>query len=133
MEVKKLILRKYMSLIGIGSAKIDLQLPKKSYCAGEAVKGLFLIEGGTIEQQLNRIDCDLVRIDKRSKSEQVIESATVLTSTIIAAEEKSERDFIFRLPENLLATTDTVFYQFKTRLTFNEGVESSDQDVINIE
>ncbi|WP_409253933.1 sporulation protein [Bacillus sp. SCS-153A] len=128
----RLILRKYMSLIGIGSAKIDLQLPKKEYSAGETVKGLFLIEGGTIEQQLNRIDCDLVRVDKRSQTEQVIGSATVLTSTVIAAEEKSERDFIFRLPENLPVSSDKVIYQFKTRLTFNEGVESSDHDGINV-
>jgi sporulation-control protein len=132
MEVNKLILRKYMSLIGIGSAKIDLQLPKKDYKAGESVKGQFIIEGGTIDQQLNRIECDLVRIDKLLKNEKVIGSATVLTSTVVAAEERSERDFMFKLPEDLPASTETVLYQFKTRLTFNEGVESRDQDVITV-
>ncbi|WP_421384890.1 sporulation protein [Bacillus salacetis] len=127
-----MILRKYMSLIGIGSAKIDLQLPQKDYKAGETVKGRFIIEGGTIEQQLNRIECDLIRIDRLLKSEKVIGSATVLTSTIVAAEEKSERDFIFKLPKDLPSSTETVLYQFKTRLTFNEGVESKDQDVITV-
>jgi sporulation-control protein len=127
-----LILRKYMSLIGIGSAKVDLQLSKNEYKPGEAVKGLFKMEGGTVDQQLNRIECDLVRIDKLLKNEKVIGSATVLTSTVIAAEEKSEKEFIFKLPEDLPASTETVLYQFKTRLTFNEGVESRDQDVITV-
>jgi sporulation-control protein len=127
-----LILRKYMSLIGIGSAKVDLQLSKNDYKPGEAVKGLFKMEGGTVDQQLNRIECDLVRIDKLLKNEKVIGSATVLTSTVIAAEEKSEKEFIFKLPEDLPASTETVLYQFKTRLTFNEGVESRDQDVITV-
>jgi sporulation-control protein len=127
-----LILRKYMSLIGIGSAKVDLQLSKNEYKPGEAVKGLFKMEGGTVDQQLNRIECDLVRIDKLLKNEKVIGSATVLTSTVIAAEEKSEREFLFKLPEDLPASTETVLYQFKTRLTFNEGVESRDQDVITV-
>jgi sporulation-control protein len=132
MEVNELILRKYMSLIGIGAAKIDLQFPEKEYKAGETIKGLFLIEGGTIEQKLNRIDCDLVKIDKLFKKEQVIRSATVLTSTIIEAQEKSERDFVFKLPDDLEASSESVLYQFKTRLTFNEGVESRDQDFVRV-
>ncbi|RIW38478.1 sporulation protein [Bacillus salacetis] len=127
-----MILRKYMSMIGIGSAKIDLQLPEKSYQAGETVRGLFHIKGGTIEQKLNRIDCDLVRIDKLLKKEQVIGTATVLTSTIIEAEEQSLRNFIFQLPEDLQCSSETVLYQFKTRLTFSEGVESRDQDFITV-
>ena len=47
-----MILRKYMALIGIGSAKIDLILEKVSYKPGEQVKGYFMVKGGTIEQQL---------------------------------------------------------------------------------
>ncbi|MGF2615877.1 sporulation protein [Rossellomorea vietnamensis] len=127
-----MLLRKYMSLLGIGAAKIDLQLPKEEYCPGEVVKGVFNIEGGTVDQRINRIECELVRIDKLAKVESLIDSATILTSTVIYAEEKSPRNFTFKIPENLSPSTKTNFYQFKTRLSFKEGIESKDQDIITI-
>ena len=72
-----LILRKYMSMLGIGSAKIDLQLPKHEYTPGENVTGTFHIEGGTIEQQIRRIECDLV-MTTSEETEEVIGTSTIL-------------------------------------------------------
>lgn len=132
MEAVELLLRKYMSLIGIGAAKIDLQLTKHNYQAGETVGGVFLIEGGTIDQKINRIECELVMIDKLFKKEKIMDSIVILTSTVVPPQERSERRFSFKLPESLPNSTETVHYQFKTKLFFNEGVESKDQDVISI-
>ncbi|MGD6803687.1 sporulation protein [Rossellomorea vietnamensis] len=130
--MKGLLLRKYMSLMGVGAAKIDLQLPKENYCSGETVKGVFQIEGGTVDQRINRIDCELIRIDKVAKTESLIDSTTILTSTVINAEEESERNFTFKIPENLPHSTNTIVYQFRTRLSFNKGMESKDQDIITV-
>lgn len=126
-----MILRKYMSLLGIGSAKIDLVLERVAYKPGDPVHGYFHIKGGTIEQQLKRIDCDFVIADK-TEMQKVIDTKTILTTTRINPEESNKISFAFQLPASVLASTEDLSYRFRTRLTFNEGVHSSDQDVIQI-
>jgi sporulation-control protein len=125
-----LILRKYLSLLGIGSARIDLILPKETFRRGEDINGHFLIHGGTIEQKIRRIDCDLVLLDDVSGEERVIDSTTILTSKKIDSEESNKMTFSFSLPEEIPPSSEAISYRFKTRLTFNEGVESRDQDQI---
>lgn len=127
-----MILRKYMSLLGIGSAKIDLILNKETYRPGDPVHGHFYIKGGTIEQQLKRIDCDLVAVKESEGVEKVIDSKTILSSTRIHSEELSEISFAFQLPAAIPVSSDEISYHFKTRLTFNEGVNSIDFDEIQI-
>jgi sporulation-control protein len=127
-----MILRKYMSLLGIGSATIDLILPNEHYNPGEIINGYFLIKGGTIEQQLQRIDCDLIMKDLRTGNEKVIDTTTIYTTKQIDAEEASKLSFTFKLSEELPCSSPERSYRFKTRLTFDEGVESKDQDEITI-
>ncbi|MBE4907516.1 sporulation protein [Bacillus luteolus] len=125
-----MILRKYLSLLGIGSARIDLILPKEKYRRGEDISGHFLIHGGTIEQKIRRIDCDLVMLNEVSGVERLIDSTTVLTSKKIDSDESNKMAFTFSLPKDIPVSSEAVSYRFKTRLTFNEGVESKDQDRI---
>lgn len=127
-----MILRKYMSLLGIGSARIDLILPKEKYQRNEHINGYFLIRGGTIEQQIKRIDCDLVYTDQSTGVETVVDTTTILTTKLIHSEEYDEIPFTFKLANNVPVTTKERSYRFKTKLTFNEGVESKDQDIIQI-
>ena len=121
-----------MSRLGIGSAQIDLILPKKAYSPGEQINGYFLINGGTVEQKIKRIDCDLVMIDQSTAIEKVIDSATILSSRLILSEELNKISFTFNLPTSVRVSTEDISYHFKTKLTFNEGVESRDQDIIQI-
>jgi sporulation-control protein len=121
-----------MSLVGIGSAQIDLILPKTIFKPGELIKGYFRIEGGTVEQQIKRIDCDLMLTDSLTGKTKVIDTATILTSKHIHPGETSQIAFSFKLEEYLPLSSNEQSYRFKTRLTFNEGVESKDQDPIQI-
>ncbi|WP_078543081.1 sporulation protein [Litchfieldia alkalitelluris] len=127
-----MILRKYLSLIGIGSAKIDLILSKETYTPGELIHGYFLLKGGTIEQQLKRIDCDLVRIHEGKEEEDILDSTTILTSTLLHSEEADKIPFSFKLPNGLSPSDQQTSYRFKTRLYFKEGAKSIDQDLIQI-
>jgi sporulation-control protein len=128
-----MILRKYMSLFGIGSAKIDLVLPKNSFKQGELLHGYFFLEGGIIEQKLRRVECDLVMFDKNGKEEKLIDSTTVLKSDIIQADERNKLSFTYRIPKELPYSEEVVRYLFKTKLTFDQGIESVDEDYISIE
>ncbi|MCP3738223.1 sporulation protein [Rossellomorea sp. BNER] len=127
-----MILRKYMSIIGIGAAKIDLVLPQKAYRIGECLQGYFLIKGGVIEQKLKRIECDLVMVDQSTGIEKVMDTTNILTSKFINSEETNKLSFKYRLPSDIPLSTKEISYHFKTKLFFNEGVDSSDQDVIEI-
>ncbi|MFC5591421.1 sporulation protein [Sporosarcina soli] len=127
-----MILRKYMSLLGIGSAQINLILQKKMYKLGDSVHGYFSIKGGSIEQQIKRIDCDLVLNDQTVHVEKVIDSTTILTSIRIQPEELYKVPFTFQLPASGPVSTEEVSYHFKTRLTFDKGVGSRNQDIIQI-
>ncbi|OAH58590.1 sporulation protein [Domibacillus aminovorans] len=127
-----MLLRKFLSRLGIGSAKIDLILPKKAYSPGEQINGCFLINGGTVEQKIKRIDCNLVMVDQSTSIEKVIDSATILSSRLILSKELNKISFTFNLPTSVRVSTENISYHFKTKLTFNEGVESRDEDIIQI-
>jgi sporulation-control protein len=127
-----MILRKYMSLLGVGSATIDLILPKDTYHPGEFIKGFFKIKGGTVDQQIKRIECDLLMTDLTNGNEKVVDTTTILTSKLIQSEESEQLTFSFKLADHIPISSDDRCYRFKTRLTFNEGVESKDQDIIQI-
>ena len=128
-----MILRKYMALLGIGSAKIDLILEKDTYAWGEQVKGVIVVRGGLIEQQLKRIECDLVMSDTENQKvdEKVVDSITIYTTKHIESNAENHIPFIFRLPQSIHSES-LVSYRFKSRLAFKEGVESLDHDVIKI-
>jgi sporulation-control protein len=122
-----------MALLGIGSAKIDLILEKDTYKWGEQVKGIFVVKGGLIEQQLKRIECDLVMSDTENQKvdEKVVDSITIYTTKFIASNVENHIPFIFRLPQSI-HSDGLESYRFKSRLAFKEGVESLDHDVIKI-
>ena len=128
-----MILRKYMALLGVGSARIDLILEKDTYVMGEQVKGVFVIKGGLIGQQLKRIECDLVMSEdvNSKRDEKVVDSMTIFTTKYIESNAENHIPFTFRIPQSLHSDS-LVSYRFKSRMAFNEGVESLDHDIIRI-
>lgn len=127
-----MILRKYMSLLGIGSATIDLKLDQTRFQAGECVTGHFHILGGTIEQQLKRIECDLVMKNEDENNEVTLESTTIFTTQLIESQEENQMQFRFTLPIDLEKSSSVIKYRFKTKMVFDAGVKSEDQDLIYI-
>jgi sporulation-control protein len=127
-----MLLRKYMSLLGVGSAQIDLILEKDILKPGDYVNGHFLIKGGTIDQQLKQIDCDLVMMDGRTGREEVIDTIAIPTMARIQSDEADQVPFSFLLPTDVPLSTKEISYQFKTKLTFEKGVESWDEDMIEV-
>ena len=132
MEECKMMLRRYMSLLGIGSAKVDLIIDKLKYKLNEEVTGYFQLYGGTIEQQIKRIECDLVRTNRKLENEIIIESITIHIPQQIEPWDKNKLPFSFQLPSDIQNTNNEVMYHFKTKLIFNEGVKSLDHDYIFI-
>ncbi|WP_240056622.1 sporulation protein [Bacillus mesophilum] len=126
------MLQKYMCMLGIGSAKIDLVLPKYEFTVGENIEGQFNIAGGFISQPLKRIECDLIMHCEKREIDEVIGSSTILTSKIIKPKQTQSITFSYQLPEELPETSVNPQFKFRTRLIFHEGVKSADTDNIVI-
>ncbi|MED1442040.1 sporulation protein [Aeribacillus composti] len=126
-----MLLRKYMSKIGIGSATVDLVLDKETYSPGEKVTGTLYIKGGTITQKIKQLQCDLMKINNQA-DQQSIASITLFAPDIIDPADCAKIPFEFVLPKHLPATTDSLTYRFKTTLVFEEGIDSLDHDTIQI-
>ncbi|KSU62752.1 hypothetical protein AS034_11635 [[Bacillus] enclensis] len=124
-----MLLRKYASMLGVGSAKIDLILPKTEFYPGELLHGYFVLKGGIVKQKVRRIDCDLIMVDKQS-TEKVIDSTTIYRSEDLAPDETNRLNFVYRIPKTLQTGKNGIRYLFKTKLTFDKGVESLDEDWI---
>jgi sporulation-control protein len=80
---------------------------------------------------LRRIDCDLVMVDKYS-TEKIIDSTTIYKTEELEPDETNKLNFVYRIPKTLQADEKGIRYLFKTRLTFDKGVESLDEDWITM-
>ncbi|MFD6442813.1 sporulation protein [Peribacillus sp. NPDC060186] len=128
-----MILRKSLLLLGIGSAQIDLILPKNTYKSGELIKGYFLIKGGTQEQRIRRIECDLIMDTHSTGMENILKTITILTSSEIDSGESNEIPFNFRLPTLNNPYMQEVSYRLKTSLILDKGIIGKDDDWILID
>lgn len=127
-----MMLRKYMSLLGVGSAKIDLVLPKNTYRPGEKIEAVFHLHGGTVDQRIARIECDLILENHVEHTAKTVEVGTIFSTRTILANELNKVPFTFRLPDVLPVPGHDESYRFQTKLTFDKGTESVDYDWIKI-
>ncbi|MEW6573056.1 MAG: sporulation protein, partial [Bacillota bacterium] len=54
------MLKKFLSSIGIGSARVDLILPQDTYRAGDKITGTVRIESGKVDQEVNKVYLQLL-------------------------------------------------------------------------
>ncbi|WP_338448744.1 sporulation protein [Niallia oryzisoli] len=127
-----MLLRKTLSLLGVGSAKIDLVLEKETYAPGEKVSGYFFLKGGTVDQTIKGIHCDLIMVDTDTEQETVVDTKTILTSKEIQANQEEKLSFTFTIPEDSERSKKNRYYYFKSKLVFQEGMESKDHDIIHL-
>jgi sporulation-control protein len=127
-----MLLRKYMSLLGVGSAQIDLILEKDVLIPGESVNGKFLIKGGTVDQDLQLIECALVMVNLKSEAEKILDTVTIDVPLRIQPNGDDDVPFTFLLPADVPPSNKDISYHFKTKLVFKQGTESWDEDMIKV-
>ncbi|MBD1383628.1 sporulation protein [Metabacillus arenae] len=127
-----MLLRKIMSKLGIGSAKIDLILNKETYRRSDIIEGVYKIQGGTIEQKLKRIESELVQTQENNEEGNVILTNLILTSDTVFADHEKVVTFSCKLPGDIPLSNEEISYKFVTRLVFDDGVDSLDHDKIEI-
>jgi len=126
--------KKMMAKIGIGSAKVDLVLNKNEYELGETIEGKFIVQGGNVEQFINKIDVDFV-LNVRTKKQvynAVVAKIHVSDSFTIQASERRELPFSYKLPKDFLISSPYVSYYFVTNLDIAAGLDNRDHDYVQI-
>lgn len=123
-----------MARFGKGAAKVDLVLDQNQYRLGETVKGKVIINGGEVEQKINKIDVKLmlnVLHEGITYSHQVI-SIPVSGSFNIQPKEVIEYPFECELPYDWLVSSHNVSYHFETDLDIAGGVDHHDHDPLEV-
>lgn len=126
--------KRVLAKLGVGSAKVNLLLDKEEYTLGDTVEGELLVEGGTVEQYIQKIDVELVmevQVKERVFS-HIVETASFHTPFHVAPFENKVFPFTFTLPNNLPISGKTVRYHFVTRLDIADGIDHSDRDPLII-
>lgn len=129
---------KLLSVIAVGSARIDTRLEKASYVPGDQIRGQTLVFGGEIPQHINDT---FVHIEttyyQRKGSKVYIVDTTLSTHKITSAfliqpKETQVFPFTITLP---LHTPLTMFKHsvfLRTRLNIDKGMDARDKDFIEV-
>ncbi|MFP7495232.1 sporulation protein [Terribacillus saccharophilus] len=125
------MLKKCLEMMQRRAPSIKLELNQASYHAGEKIEGHFQLLGGWKVQDLNRLDCDLVI--KNSATDKIVNIKNVLSIYMtkqLKSNERIQKPFKFRLPEELEPSSGTLVYELQTKLTFaNEKCAKDDRQV----
>ncbi|ARI78627.1 sporulation protein [Halobacillus mangrovi] len=122
------MITKLLSLLKLGSPKIDLVLDRNEIRPGGTIGGSFHLKGGWTSQKIKRLECDLVKDDKGKKPTMIQPVTTVLMSQTINRKDKKQFPFHCQLPEELNPSSEEVKYRLQTKLVFVDDVKSIDHD-----
>ncbi|MFS0562259.1 sporulation protein [Terribacillus sp. 179-K 1B1 HS] len=125
------MLKKCLELMQRRAPSITLELNQASYHAGDKIEGHIRLLGGWKDQDLNRLDCDLVI--KNSATDKIVNIKNVISifmSKQLKSNEQIDKPFTFRLPEELEPSSGTLVYELQTKLVFaNEKCAKDDRQV----
>jgi sporulation-control protein len=128
------MLKKLLSKLGVGAAKVDLVLHHPHVRLGEKLEGEFFIEGGTVEQRIRKLEVELQLIVQANEKayRRTVAVIPVSPSFTIQPGERKVLPFSYVLPLHLPITRPSVHYTFVTRLDIADGVDAFDKDAIRI-
>ncbi|MEC3884632.1 sporulation protein [Halobacillus sp. HZG1] len=121
------MLTKWMNGLRIGKPKVDLVLDPK----GEdpyVLSGVFQLSGSWRKQNIKRLECDLVVIERGKKPLLVQPVTTVLMTRTMEAGGYDEYPFRYELPRTLPPLSEGRSYKLQTRLVYENNAKSFDHD-----
>lgn len=132
------IFNKVFASIGIGNAQVNTELEKSTYTAGDTVRGIVIIQGGNVAQEIGQINLALKTKylketnDTKIHQEGIICSFVISESFTIGAGERKEIPFDFRLPLLTPITAGQSLIWLHTGLDISRAVDPTDQDYIRV-
>jgi sporulation-control protein len=131
-------MKKFLSRMGIGSARVDTVLAKDTYRLGETLEGQVEIQGGSADQEVDGIE---LRVVTRYAPEPgrtafalgAVESVHVSDSFSLAAGEEKSIPVRLQIPYDTPLTVGDTAVWLKTALEMDWSVDPTDQDGLEIE
>lgn len=129
---------KMLARVGIGSAEIDTLLEKVSYVPGETVKGVVRIQGGSVDQEIERIYIQLMtsyireQNDRKSEYHHTLAKFNVSDSLVLHSGENLEIPFTFPLPLETPITYNRQPVWIRTGLDIEMSIDPTDHDSIQV-
>jgi len=129
------MLKKLMAKLGVGAAKIDLQLDRPGYRLGETMTGVVRIEGGNVEQRISDLSA-IFMMKAYVKGQEVTKPVQLFpiksNFTVQPKPSVMEIPFAFELPEGLAMSTPSIRYYLHTKLDVEMALDPTDLDYIQV-
>jgi sporulation-control protein len=131
-------MKKMLSSIGIGSAKVDAQLHQDELRAGEKVTGDVVITGGNVEQEISSIYLAVMTTyekevdDNKVKKDAVVGQFKISEGLTLQTSETKSIPFEFTLPVDSPISIGNCKVWLQTGLDIKNAVDPSDRDYINV-
>lgn len=137
-EDKMSLVKKFLSSIGVGAARVDTQIHQTEIEPGGKLEGKVIVEGGEVEQNIDRIYLSLLTTyEKEVDDRKVNQTATIAQFQLndpftIKPKETKALDFTFTLPEDTPLTLNYQKVWIQTGLDIKSAVDPSDRDYIKV-
>ncbi|OWR31859.1 sporulation protein SpoOM [Saccharibacillus sp. O23] len=130
--------KKMLASVGIGNAKVDTVLDTAEVPVGGDISGVVYIEGGQVEQQVDRIYLFLKSEYLREHDDRKVRETATITKFLLTdrftlrAGERKEIPFRFTLPEYTPITLRGAAVWIETGLDIPSAVDATDRDGLNV-
>lgn len=132
-------MKKMLSRVGIGAAKVDAELPKTSYELGESGEAQINIRGGSAEQEVDRVYLALLTTyeieteDGHTTSTAVIDKFKTSEPFTIGPDQEKSFSVSFRVPYHAPISMGRSRVWIKTGLDVDWSVDPDDEDAIQVQ
>lgn len=132
------MLKKFLSSVGIGSARVDTKLLKTEFEPGEEIEGTVEIQGGSTEQSVDEIYLTVLSTYTRESNDKKYEDTVelfkhkLLDPFVISPNETKNVSFRFELPYDVPVTKGKTKVWIQTGLDIKKAIDPKDRDYIQI-
>ncbi|MCK6074575.1 sporulation protein [Paenibacillus silvae] len=130
--------KKMLASVGVGAAKVNTELHTTEVMPGGILSGVVYIEGGDVEQQVDRIYLSIKTHYIRESNDRKIQETAVVAKYLLTdgftlqPGDKLEKSFQFDLPHNLPITLHRADVWVETGLDISSAVDPSDRDRLHV-
>jgi sporulation-control protein len=124
------MLKKIMARFGVGGAGVNLVLDKQQYQIGEIIRGKVIVEGGSVDQEINSLDIDIMlKFNVKGKEfSKVIQTVNVCRNIYAKAKSTVQFPFEHFLLPDYPVSKGSVMYYLVTRLDIARAADAGDTD-----
>ncbi len=130
--------KKMLASVGIGNAKVDTVLDTAQVPVGGDISGIVYIEGGQVDQQVDRIYLFIKSEYIREHDDRKVRETATITKFLLTdrftlrAGERKEVPFRFTLPEYTPITLRSSGVWVETGLDIPSAADATDRDALNV-